>query len=395
MFAAACAEPSGEIPVAAVRDSAGITIIENDPAAGVPIWELATPPLMEIGVADGNPDYQLFRVVGAVLRPDGSVVVANAGTHELRFYDSSGTHTRTVGGEGDGPGEFRALGWVRPRADSLVALDDRLLRMSVFTPDGRFVRSVPGTAPWFGMLANGSGLSLGYDFPTERPLGLSREQAFLVVHDADGAVADTLTRVALWETYFDPALRGRFAPWFMHNTEIAVHGNDIYIADNERYEIQVMSSSGQLHRFIRKRQENRRVTPDDVDRLLQERLTAMTDPNRRRQFADAYRELPVPETMPAFGVTELSQWALPTIFVDARSRLWVKEYEPSPGAASTWAVFDPIGTMVATLVAPPALELMGATADAVVGRFRDELDVESVRVYRLVREMTREASVRP
>ena len=41
---------------------------------------------------------------------DGRIVVANGGSDELRIFDRSGTHVGTWGGQGEGPGEFTALG---------------------------------------------------------------------------------------------------------------------------------------------------------------------------------------------------------------------------------------------------------------------------------------------
>ncbi len=43
-------------------------------------WELQAIPLFEIGGGD-TPSDQFFRVADAFRRPDGGVVVANAGTH--------------------------------------------------------------------------------------------------------------------------------------------------------------------------------------------------------------------------------------------------------------------------------------------------------------------------
>ncbi|WP_419943063.1 hypothetical protein [Candidatus Palauibacter sp.] len=61
---------------------------------------------MSIGTAGGDPAYELFRVGGAMRLSDGRIVVANAGTGELRVYDPDGIHLASWGGQGDGPGEF-------------------------------------------------------------------------------------------------------------------------------------------------------------------------------------------------------------------------------------------------------------------------------------------------
>lgn len=78
-----------------VRDSAGVRIVQNG-YSGQPVpenWRLSEQPLLEIGGLEARPGHDLFRVVGALLLADGTIVVANAGSHELRFYDGTGRGT--------------------------------------------------------------------------------------------------------------------------------------------------------------------------------------------------------------------------------------------------------------------------------------------------------------
>lgn len=58
-------------------------------------------------------------------------------------FSSDGRFIRQLGRSGEGPGEFRAASFVTALpGDSLLVLDTRLLRASVFSPDLQFVRSV-------------------------------------------------------------------------------------------------------------------------------------------------------------------------------------------------------------------------------------------------------------
>ena len=108
----------------AVRDSAGITIVENTSHG----WEEGTAwrvsePALVIGAADGPADYQFFNVTGTVLLR-GKILVANAGTQELRSFDLQGSYQRTTGRRGEGPGEFVDMGALRRyRRDSLLVFD--------------------------------------------------------------------------------------------------------------------------------------------------------------------------------------------------------------------------------------------------------------------------------
>ena len=142
---AACARDAG-VPVEppfVTRDSAGIQIMMSNR----PLWEegggwrIADSASVMIGVEDGEAAYLLDRVVGAVRLSDGRIVVANSGSAELRFYGQDGRHVRTVGGRGQGPGEFRRPEHLlRIAGDTLVVWDAGLGPVSLFEPAGEFVR---------------------------------------------------------------------------------------------------------------------------------------------------------------------------------------------------------------------------------------------------------------
>jgi hypothetical protein len=111
-------------------------------ARGVEVWTLSGEPLLEIGVREGEDAYQLHRARSSARLDDGRIVVANAGSQELRFFDSEGVFLRAVGGDGEGPGEFRYPTRVRKTGqDSLLVWDQRLQRISFFDPSGVFLGS--------------------------------------------------------------------------------------------------------------------------------------------------------------------------------------------------------------------------------------------------------------
>jgi hypothetical protein len=109
---------------------------------GEPVqWPVSTQPTLELGVVEGDSMYQFFSAKSAVRFGDGSVVMANTGTGELRRFDAQGRFDWRAGGRGGGPGEFGSLVRIYPhRGDSILAFDDAR-RMSVFDPQGTFARS--------------------------------------------------------------------------------------------------------------------------------------------------------------------------------------------------------------------------------------------------------------
>ena len=139
-----CSPRDAPGPTTSVRDSAGVTISENSGAewTEATAWRLSAEPTLTIGAFDGAEEYLLFQANGARRLSNGDILIANGGTYELRFYDPSGTHVRSVGREGDGPGDFRSMGGVwRLGSDSIAVWDSGNRRLTVFDIDGELGRS--------------------------------------------------------------------------------------------------------------------------------------------------------------------------------------------------------------------------------------------------------------
>src|SRR3990172_4075137 len=127
------------------RDSSGVEILESRrPVWGsTPQWTVSDTQIASIGTVDGPVDYQFTQIVGATRFEDSVIAVADAGTNSIRFFGADGKLTQTVGRTGNGPGEFRAMQSLRRSgADSLVLLDRRLSRVTVFDRSGRVLKIV-------------------------------------------------------------------------------------------------------------------------------------------------------------------------------------------------------------------------------------------------------------
>jgi hypothetical protein len=129
-----------------IRDSAGVTIVENAVPQWAPGSEWRVGELLTtVGEAEGDLNYELFRVLDATRLSDGTLALGNSSTGEIRFFDREGTFVRSVGSKGGGPGEFQGANALRAlrrvAGDTLVAWDIYAQRISVFAPDGDFVRT--------------------------------------------------------------------------------------------------------------------------------------------------------------------------------------------------------------------------------------------------------------
>jgi len=376
----------------AVRDSAGIRIVENSESVWPEGhgWRLSEDPLLDIGVLEGDSAYQLFGVGSAVKLSDGRIVVANGGSHELRFYDSSGAHLLTVGREGGGPGEFGELMWVRALpGDTLLTYDWRNRRLSFFDASGDFARSFQlqflsdmGGFPTIVAPFGDGSLLVGWQpflIGNEIKDGLRRDTTVYLHCDRDGAVLDTLGRFPGGEVYLRTAGGAEIRVMassraFGRFPADAVYENGFYFSTTDSYEIGYYTSAGALARIVRRDQPNLEVTAEDIERYKQDRLE---DAGPRRDFVEqTLVHMPFPEQFPAHG----------SLVVDAAGNLWVEEYRRPGDEQPRWTVFDSSGRMLGLVETPERFTPFEIGPAFVLGRWTDDVDVEHVRLYELIKE---------
>jgi hypothetical protein len=193
-----------------MRDSAGVTFLEHGPAAQLDLsrWMVSESPVVTVGSPNSAPGEELFRVARAVRRSDGAIVVANAGTSDLRVYGRDGRLRSRSGREGDGPGEFRSVGGlVRLGGDSLMVWDYRAMQVSVYDENVDLVRTVnlagqgTGLPLPVGALPGGRWLLLSISMPAARGNGVLQDTAALLVYDVEGRAIAELGRVPFRDVY--------------------------------------------------------------------------------------------------------------------------------------------------------------------------------------------------
>lgn len=196
---AACGDSdAASAPVGEVTDSAGIPIVTS--AAADRIYaRVADAPSLSIGELEG-PDALLFNRIRTVARDrEDNVIVADGGSDEIRVFDSGGNHIRTMGGSGDGPGEFRVLRGAWPLEDgTIAAFDSRLDRISRFGAMGEVAGATALRKEGFGIVTSlgpvgSESLLLAVE---EVPFTMSEEPVRASVslwrHAVDGSGVDTV-----------------------------------------------------------------------------------------------------------------------------------------------------------------------------------------------------------
>jgi hypothetical protein len=375
------AEEVGSGRSVTVTDSAGIRIVQNSPVrADAWMWTVRGP-LVEIGEREAEPAYQLFRVIGAQRLSEGRIVVANHGSHELHFYDSLGRHQLSVGGEGDGPGEFRFLSALRRFAgDSLLTLDVGQGRVSVFSGEGSFVRSFNLKEDFqfpilAGVFADGSLLVYWrFDLGPETKTGVSRPDVELYQIPADGSARSSIGSFPGPENYMhtEEGSAMGVALWFGRSLQVAVAGDLVVAAPTDSYELRVLNRDGELLSLVRMEHDPLPLQPADFEALRNERLGRMEDAARGR-WERIYEVMPRSRTLPAFR----------SLMADADGNFWVQDYLPPGDERRLWTVFDADGHALGKVETPEGLQVWEIGSDYVLGTMTDDLGVERVQLWGL------------
>jgi hypothetical protein len=116
---------------------------------GVPIDSLplfVAAEQVRIGSVDDN-ERGFSRIGGVVVDSEGFVYVLEAQDLEIRVYDQQGIQVRTIGGPGEGPGEFRIAHLIGIRGDTLAVSDRRLARVSLFSRSGDLIQTLQMPLP--------------------------------------------------------------------------------------------------------------------------------------------------------------------------------------------------------------------------------------------------------
>lgn len=372
------------------RDSAGVEIVESlRPAWGEEAgWRVGLEALLRIGSVDGEPAQQFSRIVGVGRFPDGRVIVGDEVSQEIRYFDTEGRHLGTVGRRGEGPGEFSGLARVGVGPEGRAwAYDFFLRRITWFDGEGERTGLTslglePPTLSAAGPLPGGT-FVLKQLWGSSRnsevnDLGLKRDPLAWVAFDERGTLVDTVATVPGRELHvFEEDGRGVMStPPFARNSVGTLRGERVVVGDQETFELQEFSLSGELLRRVRIPGRVRSVTPEDMEAYIRGRL-ATAPAERHPSIRQSLEEAPHSETKPAYGA----------VLADQGGNLWVEEWAIPPDFGRSWMVFDGDGVWLGEVELPQRFDPRVIGEDWILGVELDELDVEYAVLYPLVRSM--------
>ncbi len=353
-------------------------------------WRLSESPVLEIGKQTSD-SLQLFNDITALLPlTDGRIVVANQKPLVVRVYSANGEYINDVGRRGMGPGEYKYFECVfRVPGDSILVATFAGKAM-VFASDGQHGRAVvlakpprdygefamTGFAPIpIASFGDGTFLTTATVTPVLGAGAGAAPNAILVDsmefhhYSAAGArlnslgVFDHLEWSIGSEVFRIPSPERVFA----------TGRNRLYTGNGASFEILAVATDGMLKEIFRIGTPAVPFTSDSISKRRGEAVSAAATPERRFEIEKRYSVSYPRDSLPRFR----------QLIAPEDGGVWAQEYPTV--AINRWYVFDSDGSWLGALELPPRFSLKAVAGDLAYGVALDADDVESIRVYRIIK----------
>lgn len=362
-------------------------------------WRLDPVPLVSVGDAEADP---LFEVSGVVIT-DSHVVIAQESEGTLRFYDRDGSLEKTVGGRGEGPGEYGGLDWMRRVGDHLFAYDVYGREVSRYSLDGRLLGTValappeeylPGLSA-LGVFSDGSVLADKWYLHWATEPEVARAPAALLLFTEEGGFAHRLLEMAGSEIWYEPVgttgMR-QMMRFFGRVSHAAVVDSLFVVLENDSYDIPVYGPDGVVRDTLRPAvvREPIPLTRSRADFYQQVVLDSWDAElgSGRGEVEQSLAAMGPPEHLPPYGWLSLvSPNHSPMTTADGL--VWALRYGGLPREdggmdGPEWFVFQPGVGQIATLSSPDNVVLVDVAGDLAAVLRRTDLDEEIVELRRIV-----------
>lgn len=242
----------------------------------------------------------------------GNVYVTDMSDQAIKVFDKNGKYIRTIGKKGQGPGEFQNAGDMDFLPDGkLIVMDWENNRTSIFSPDGKFIKSCKWNGFMFDLY-----MCTDSSFTSNENIYGNERKMYIKTFDFDANVLLSFGEFTPYKSHtlqVEGTMYAISLPFPTHSIFAADRSNlRLYHCLPGEYSIEVFDKTGKLFRKIDRPYEPVRVTQEDVEDY---RSGFENDDNP--VFAKMIKEVEFPEFKPSIS----------NMIVDDKKNLWVGTYE--------------------------------------------------------------------
>ncbi|MGH8646829.1 MAG: hypothetical protein ACREX4_21165 [Gammaproteobacteria bacterium] len=279
-----------------------ITVVHAQSAATT--WRLSPRPVLSLGVQEGKIPEGFGKVAGALRLGSGAIVVVDGMSLQVRFFSPQGSPLASSGKSGAGPGEFRTVMSVRRcAADSVFVYDPALMRISVFTPNVGFARSMDvrtwstsGLPPYDFWCSEAGMLAFVHrsSAPPQR-VGPRRPDVAITLVAPDSSITH-LGMFPASERYFSGS--EDFPRPFGKETSIAIGLSYVYVGTGEAFEVAKYSLSGRLSGTLREGHTSMPITSGHVKEYIARQMARRSPMVSAQALERVYQAIEYPVVFP-------------------------------------------------------------------------------------------------
>lgn len=371
---AACSE-AAHGPSAAVLDSAGVRVVTSVDRIEA-ARSVSSDPILTLGGPEVEGPTQFGYISNIEFDPAGRIWVSDDLTAELQVFTERGEHVQSLGGTGDGPGEYRAIMLAGLTPDGLMVVSDRRTgRVDWYDQAFEIVRS--------STIEGGGGNVVVSPVDDSTLLGMvNTRMMFMGIEDRERIevsvelvhwVGPDLELVPVGEFPSVDRVSMDRATVPMPLTSSSGFGSyeATFIAGPEAFQVRKYSIGG-LEEIFRVDRSVEQVSSALLE-SLRESAREHSDGDRLRRTLELLERDDLPQTLPTYS----------QVVVGMDGLVWVLRWAPEPRTNQVWDLFSGSGEYLGPVTLPNGFELAAATSDRVAGVWRDQFDVHHVQVYGL------------
>lgn len=322
-----------------------VLAIQTPAVSQVVQWHIDPQPTLVIGARDHSDGFLFGNIRHIDVHSNGSFYVADSRRQQIAVFSPTGKFIRTIGSRGEAPGEFSSVSFVMAHDDRVVVLDSRLRRLTVFDTVGTYVRTEPlrfddSYSPLPIALLRNSVLMIegtGARGPSTQQ-GIIRDTLNFTLRDREsGGVAklaaiedNTRLRLEYQGSVRFPYTPLGASPVYHSNGSAAVLGG----GSTEEYA--VVDSRGAIE-WRRHRLASRPVSKEIRQAFVESTVAGLqgAELGRWSKYLDT---VDFPDALPYYD----------QLLVDSLDHVWIRSFGLD-GDVGVWRVFNPVGVPVATV----------------------------------------------
>ncbi len=328
-----------------IKTEDGVTVVSNgkkpNPVKGQPSKIILTEELTVGG--SSNPDEAFSLVNTFVVDGEGTIFALDSKEQKIKVFDRKGKFLRSIGKQGQGPGELGLASGIQLTTDNMLLVEDATnRRLALFKPTGEFIKNIStvGRLALINILLDNKGNFLG----RELVVAEGNAKMFFEIKKFDPDLKPLFT---LDKTEFSFPVPGSDTKMNILDLISAYQfspGGDIYFGRNADYDIKIYSPEGKHIRTIQKEYDQVKVTQRDIDEMLERIPSVAGGVNIKDMFS-------FPEYFPPFQ----------SFVLDDQGRMFVRTYTKGKTKGEYEIdVFDPEGRFISQFITKADLRLIRA-----------------------------------